>query len=649
MRPRRTTLTVLLGAWLLASLGARGGTQPAPQAAPVPALSEGFEGAIPDLHTYRAKYAGDGARAHSGTHSLRVTPEEGGTGGAYFHLDGLVDGKSDYEFSVWVWAAKSGGVKLYISASDGKQRHNKGEGSGGVAGQWVQVTGTLSAQEWRPTDRDVMLAMVTNGESWFDDAVLRTTVLPKPPIRTYPAIGERLRSLAAVHPVALEPGKDLSLAGRAGVLAAGFQPEDQIAAATDGVVIPPDGMLAFAVQASRAVYLEGTLELEPDADLRPGLRATVLGDDTVLAAPVVNYPAGWRGEGNALTGPAPLLVGEKPPVTVPLARWRVAAGRHTLMVAGPHFRPGGRFLGLRLRVLDRPAPEPLYQFALLSDTHLGSGRGNWMNDKLNGPAHAQLAETLADLRAEGTRFALLAGDMTDNGTRPQFESLGRIAREAGLPVYGCVGNHDGFLASGRPDLRELCAPMFPGGSLDYVFTAGPLRFIVLDGSYWKRADGTICDYYDPQTSRGVCARPEQVQWLKDTLAADTKTPTLFVWHYPLYSRQGLSSCGYRLPNSALGPEVRALLAAAPNVRGALCGHTHWNEYNQVQGQHHLVNTAFAEWPNSFRVLRVYADRVEWEVRQPHNRGFVRESFTVRKALAWMLSTAEGDLGGEFGL
>ena len=62
-----------------------------------------------------------------------------------------------------------------------------------------------------------------------------------------------------------------------------------------------------------------------------------------------------------------------------------------------------------------------------------------------------------------------------------------------------------------------------------------------------------------------------------------------------------------------------------------------------------MNTAFCEWPNAYRVFRVFPDRVEWELRQVGNRGFVRESFVPRKALSWMISTGEGDLSGEFGL
>lgn len=611
-------------------------------------ISEGFEAEVPDLHTYRATYAVETLRAHGGTHSLRVTPTEG-SGGAYFRLDGIVDGRSDYEFSTWVWAAKTGGVQAYISASDGKQRHTKGHASGGVEGQWVLITGVLRGREWRETDRDVMLALTTSGESWFDDVVLRKTHLPDPPIETYPVIARALHSRTAQTAVTLQPGAQIELDGRSGVLAAGLASADDLAAGQEVTQIPADGMLAFAVEAPRAMYVTGAVELEPDADLRPGLRATVLCDDTVVAAPMVNFASGWQSQGNALTGPAPVCCGDRPPAQFELASWLMPAGRHTIMIAGPHFRGAGELVRLRLRGEDRAVREPLYQFALLSDTHLGTGRAMWMNDKLNGPAQGQLAETLAELRAEGVRFAVIAGDMTDGGTRPQIESLARVCGEAGMPVFGCMGNHDSFAASGRVDALSLCGRMFPSGATDYAFCEGPLRFVVLDGSYWKQADGSIADSYDPRTSRGVCVRPEQIQWLRETLAADTQTPTLFIWHYPLCGDRGLSTCGYRLPSAAAPAEVFDVVASAPNVRGALCGHTHWNAYKRPGSQHHLVNPAFCEWPNAYRVLRVYSDRVEWELRQVRNRGFVRESFVVPKALSWMISTTGDDLTGQFPL
>ena len=174
---RVPTFVVCCAAWLTAAGWAQGQSPAGPTEN---VLSEGFEGKIPDFHTYQATYAADAARAHGGTHSLRVTPA-GRSGGAYFRLDGVVDRKSDYEFSAWVYAGAPDAARLYISAGDGKQRHTKALVSGSRAGQWVHLMGTLRGKEWRPTDREVMMAMSCTTESWFDDVVLRKTTLPDPP------------------------------------------------------------------------------------------------------------------------------------------------------------------------------------------------------------------------------------------------------------------------------------------------------------------------------------------------------------------------------------------------------------------------------------------------------------------------------------
>lgn len=639
-------------------LAALAGADDAPAEAVDPAspdvvLYESFEGEIPDLHTYRARYFADTAQAHTGLRSLRVVPENG-SGGAYFRLDGVVDLKSDYEFSAWVYAGEDGAVRLYISASDGKQRYTKAQATagrwpGGRAGEWVKLTGTLRGEDWQETDRDVMLAMITTGESRFDDVMLRKTKLPRPPINTYPAIARTMQGEADRAAVTLLPGADVTLAAAQGVLAADFAATDVERTRERALSLPPDGMVMFALDAPRAMYVTGAVRLAPDADLRPGLRACVLCDDTVVAAPMVRAEA-WEGVGpRALTGPAPDITGARPPDEVELETWLMPPGRHYMLVAAPHFRPGGRFEGLHLRALDRPVQEPRYRFALLADTHLAPGRSTWMNHKLGGPAEIELGATLASLHADGVRFALIAGDMTDSATRPQFEALGRVCRAADLPVYGCIGNHDAYHASSRPDALELCADLFPGGATDYVLDQAPLRFVVLDGSYWKNREGVFTDYRDPETSVGIGARPEQVEWLRRTLAADEHTPTLFAWHYPLHGRGGLSSCGYKLPVWRMGAEVLEVLGQAPNVAAVLCGHTHWNELNVHEGLTHVTNPAYCEWPNAYRLFRVYPDRLEWELRQVGNRGFVRESFAAEKALSWMISTGEGDLGGAVSL
>ena len=612
-------------------------------------IDEGFEGDIPDFHTYQGTYAPDPARAHAGQRSLRVEVEPGKpTGGAYFRLGNMIRPGLDYEFSAWVWASAGTTARLFVSASDGTRRHGKGEDSSSRAGEWVRLSGVVRRGDIRDTDREFMMGMGSSGVCWFDDVTLRETHLPPPPIESYPPLRRSLQAVADRRASLLAPGGELVLDARAGAFVPGFAPGEARTPAEAALALPPDGMLLFAVDAPQPVMAVGSLLLEPDGDLRPGLRTTVLCDATVLAAPMVKA-APWRSEGNPQTGPAPRCFGDRPPDRVELTKWLLPAGRHYLCVAAPHFRGGGTFRSLELRALAEPVRTPLQQFALLSDTHLGSGRSIWMNAKLNEPSRAQLATSLRSLRDEGMDYAFLAGDMTDGATRDQFEALATACGETDLPVYGCIGNHDAYHASSRPDALALCGSLFPGGATDYAVRLGGLRFIVLDGSYWKAADGTFMDRYVRGESRGIGTKPEQLDWLRRTLAEDRHTPTIFVWHYPLVARGDISSCGYQLPKCSMGANVLAVLDDAPNLIASLCGHTHWNEANQHAGKPYLVNPAIAEWPNAYRAFRVYDDHVEWELRQVGNRGFVRESFVVPKALAWMLSTGPGDLGGQFPL
>ena len=274
---------------------------------------------------------------------------------------------------------------------------------------------------------------------------------------------------------------------------------------------------------------------------------------------------------------------------------------------------------------------PLYQFALITDTHVRfEGREDWMNRKMGAASAPEFAVTLQALADEGIDFVIHGGDMTERALREEFALIAGILKAQPLPVYGCIGNHDRYLVTSRPDARELLADHFPGGELDYSFMRRPIRFVVLD----------------VEIEEPVMQERERM-WLRDTLAADTTTPTVLVWHYAPYNRGGLSTCGFRMHDwSELGREaVLDIVREAPHVFATLNGHDHWDEVNVRDGLVHIQNAAFVEWPNSYRVFRVYRDRMEWEVRQVANRGFIRESFLAPKAMSWMIATGDRDLTG----
>jgi hypothetical protein len=355
----------------------------------------------------------------------------------------------------------------------------------------------------------------------------------------------------------------------------------------------------------------------------------VLCDDTLVAAPMVSSTE-WGVKD--VTDAAPLVAGIAPPGRVGLGTWLLRKGRRYVTIAGPHFRPGGMVRSLQITPVERSVDQPLYQFALITDTHVRlSGREDWMNRKMGEASAPEFARTLQSLAAEDIAFVIHGGDLTDQATRREFGLMASVLNAQTLPVYACIGNHDRYLPTSRDDARELLAGQFPGGQLDYVFRQGPLRFVVLDVEIERDE-----------------VRQQKQEWLRTTLAADRITPTVFVWHYAPYNRAGVSSCGFRVPDwSQLGKDtLLGMLRDAPNVCATLNGHDHWDEVNTLAGITHIQNAAFVEWPNSYRVFRVYPGRLEWEVRQVANRGFIRESFLPAKAMSWMIATGEQDLTGQ---
>lgn len=448
------------------------------------------------------------------------------------------------------------------------------------------------------------------------------------PLVAYPTVEERLRHSADRRSRPFSRA-GLTLRASDGVVAAALDVPDVANGGGAAQPLTPDGLLCFAIDVAETVYVTGELEIDHGCDLRPGLRASVLCDATLVAAPMV-ASAEWGVE--EVTDSAPLVRGGAPPRRVPLSTWLLRKGRRYLTIAGPHFRGGGLVRSLRLVGVPQPVPRPLFQFALITDTHVrADGREDWMNRKMGEASAPEFARTLQSLAAEGIDFVIHGGDMTENATRDQFALMRSVLSAQPLPVYGCIGNHDRYLPTSRDDARELLAKQFPGGRLDYVFQKGPLRFVVLDVEIERDE-----------------VRHEKQDWLRATLAADRITPTVFVWHYAPYNRAGVSSCGFRVPDwSELGKDaLLAILRQAPNVFATLNGHDHWDEVNILGGITHIQNAAFVEWPNSYRVFRVYADRLEWEVRQVANRGFVRESFLPPKAMSWMIATRDSDLTGQ---
>ena len=174
-------------------------------------------------------------------------------------------------------------------------------------------------------------------------------------LAVYPGIERDLRRNADERARTLARS-GLELRAEHGSLASSLDIADIVRPAADTVQVPRDGLLVFAIDIAETGWVEGTLELRPDRDARPGLRVTVLSDTTIVGAPMTSAaPWGIR----EITDPAPVVDGVMPSSLVPLGPWLMPKGRRYLTIAGPHTRAAGTFASLRLRVLDQPQGVPL--------------------------------------------------------------------------------------------------------------------------------------------------------------------------------------------------------------------------------------------------------------------------------------------------
>ncbi len=500
-----------------------------------------------------------------------------------------------------------------------------------------------------PGDRISLMGLIVGS---LAIAVLPTTARAAEtvnPIENWPDLKALLHSEADKRPVMLRRRASVTLDARNAVLAPDLSLLQVDPVKNPTVEVPAKGILTFAVEVTEPMYVTGSVSIAADpADLRPGLWALVLSDTTVVGAPMI-YAVPQPGAKNIDFD----LPGRMPPKKVPLRTWRLEPGRHYISIAGPPQRVGrnaGTFEGIELLGLETVPETPVYTFAQFSDPQY----------IVEYPIATQLGKTFNALRQEGVSFAVIAGDMTENGLTEQHKWLSdAISAGGGLPVYGCIGNHDSYYTTSRPELLAIPG-FFPTGKTNYVLNKPPLRFIITDAAYWQTEEGKWVDYYF--TSRftkseemvAIGMGPEGLRWLTDTLAADTTTPTIVVSHFIFSVSPGKTQCGYKLDKHVEQGELQDIIKAAPNVFATLNGHNHWNHVETYQNNYGDDITShqgppFGIWPGGYKIFRVYSDgdevRLEWEMRLADNMGYrhfgTRDAGISSLSQSWGISTSYG--------
>jgi alkaline phosphatase len=231
------------------------------------------------------------------------------------------------------------------------------------------------------------------------------------------------------------------------------------------------------------------------------------------------------------------------------------------------------------RAEDEPAAEAL-RFGMVTDLHYGDKEPAGSRHYRETPA--KLAEAVAKFREADPAFVVELGDLIDSGDSVETEkrwvkTIDAEFSRAAWERHYVLGNHC---------VETLTKEEFLGavgqGRSYYSFDRGGIHFVVLDACF--RSDGQP---YGRKNSNWTDANipAEQVQWLKDDLAAGGEKTVVFV-------HQRLDVAGsYGIKNAE---EIRRVLTDSGRVAAVFQGHYHRNDYREIGGVHYATLVGMIE-------------------------------------------------------
>jgi len=180
---------------------------------------------------------------------------------------------------------------------------------------------------------------------------------------------------------------------------------------------------------------------------------------------------------------------------------------------------------------------------------------------------------IAEVNAAAVDLVLIAGDLTDRGTRPQMERFKQKAKQFKAPLLYIPGNHDvGVVGNGG-----VKTSITPERVKLYGRTLGPNWFVQ------EKAGVRVIGINACLFGSGFKEEADQWKFLDRELAKPQAKPALLLTHYPLFL---LSAEEPRLSTWNTEPEARQRLLTLierAGVRAVLSGHLHYPIGNRRNG------------------------------------------------------------------
>lgn len=224
--------------------------------------------------------------------------------------------------------------------------------------------------------------------------------------------------------------------------------------------------------------------------------------------------------------------------------------------------------------------KPLFRAGLMTDLHYADKPPT--KTRFYREATAKLDEAVEVFNREAVAFVVELGDFIDQAPSVEQEAAWLATMESHyaalkMPRHYVLGNH---CVTTLTKAEFAAATKATGGHAS--FDHGGVRFLLLDACF--RADGTPYGRNNFHW-KDTCLPPAELAWLEAELKA-APGPVVVCAHQRLDGDKA-----HAVSNAA---EVRALLEKSGKVTAVFQGHSHKNDYQQIQGIHYTTLVAMVE-------------------------------------------------------
>lgn len=271
------------------------------------------------------------------------------------------------------------------------------------------------------------------------------------------------------------------------------------------------------------------------------------------------------------------------------------------------------------------------RFGLITDLHYAEADACIGREYRN--SLRKLSEFVAKMNERKVDFVVELGDFKDKSPSAdpkirEAETLGFLGKlEAEFSKfngarYHALGNHDMDAISKEQFLARVKNTGFDKALPNYAFSAGGIRFIVLDPNF--NADLSPYDHGNFDWTVAVIPQ-EQIMWLKDELA-NSKEPVIILVH------QRLDTCdALAVQESA---KIRSILEESKRVIAVIQGHHHPGDMKEINSiPYYTVYGAISDYkPNDSYFIEVAVGKDNKVIVTPYSTCITKSALQEKAPL-----------------